>query len=436
MRCLLPILFLPLHRCLPLARYPLYSETPPAPNIFSRTRRYSSGSFSPLAGLTHPSASSSSSSSPHHHSNAGAASPSPATASGGPRLTPRVSQLRKEECADNLTTREVSHERGLHNQLQISQSWEDLTIVTENWSCRDETSTSSSLNCPSSPSPTSSSSRHTSNNSHQQHHPHPYYATQTALPTVIGSSIRYPFSMTPSPTRKTFATRRSMSPNHVRPSQLVPVKRRFDMDDSCGGSPPPHKKMFLDVVARGSSPIHSCASPDSGTYEGRTTPKLFISKLCSSNSRSSFSSASASPTSQLEGMQDGGGAGVDAKGVQSHNNNNNNNNSNSSVAETVVGGGGEEGAAKEDEEGEIADHPMLDVSKEENCDKVGSVPTPRSDGMKEKVDALMGGQGEHEPEIDDGIGGEEDESVGVAVPQSMAVGGKSETQESESVPVI
>lgn len=390
---------------LSLPFFPLlpHSDTPPAPNIFSRTRRYSSGSFSPLATTN--------ATNPAHIINSGAASPSPASSSSaGPRLTPRVSQLRKEECADISNTREVSHERGLHNQLQISQSWEDLTIVTENWSCRDDLSTNTLLNCPSSPSPTSS-----------RHHLH------TGIPSSATSSLRYPFGMSPSPTRKTFATRRSMSPNHVRPSQLCPVKRKFDMDDSCGGgSPPPHKKMFLDVVARGTSPIHhqqhSCASPDSGTYEGRTTPKLFISKLCSSNSLSSFSSASASPTSQLEGMTD---AGVDGQKGGSAANSNSNSSS---------GGGGE--PAKE------GDTPMVDVSSggaqgEMNCDKMsresggGDAMTVEVEASndKENKSSVNSSKGSGEPELDDGIGGEEDV-------ESVIVGSKSETQEAESVPVI
>lgn len=77
----------------------------PAINIFARTRRYSA-SYSPLAGS--------------------AMSP-------GPRLTPRVSQLRQEECID-VNSREVNHEREVHCAMQMSQSCEDLRIVTEGWS--------------------------------------------------------------------------------------------------------------------------------------------------------------------------------------------------------------------------------------------------------------------------------------------------------------
>lgn len=56
----------------------------------------------------------------------------------GPRLTPRVSQLRQEECADVTNSREVNHERETHTNIQISQSWEDLTLVAENWSCKSD----------------------------------------------------------------------------------------------------------------------------------------------------------------------------------------------------------------------------------------------------------------------------------------------------------
>lgn len=288
------------------------SESPPAHlNIFSRTRRYSASSLSPLAtsGLTASAAVAASASGglsgAHNTSN------TPGAASGAPRrLTPRVSQLRQEECADISNSREVNHERDLHSAIQISQSWEDLTIVTADWSCRDEAS--NPPNC-SSPSPTSqrlqgsSTSSNSSSISVTNNNINNGGSQTVTTPGGLlcaNTSIRYP-SVSPSPTRRTFTTRRSMSPNNVRPSHLSgpAVKRKFDMDTdsncSTSSTPPPHKKMFLES-SRGSSPI--CPSPDSGTYEGgggRTTPKIFLSKLCSSNSLSSFSSASASPTGQL-----------------------------------------------------------------------------------------------------------------------------------------
>lgn len=60
--------------------------------------------------------------------------------------------------------------------------------------------------------------------------------------------MRLPYGLSPSPTRRTFATRRSMSPIAMRPSSLGPVKRKFDLDDNYANShsPPPFKKMFFE----------------------------------------------------------------------------------------------------------------------------------------------------------------------------------------------
>ncbi|KFB42245.1 hypothetical protein ZHAS_00009941 [Anopheles sinensis] len=254
-------------------------------NIFTpRVRRFSA-SFSPLAVISNGSAS---------PSRNGSGTP-------GPRLTPRISQLRQEECADVTNTREVNHEREIHSAMQMSQSYEDLTLVAENWSFA--ASASKMMNddlqnplhvalptigstCCSSPSPTSRG----------------------------GIGLQYP-TTSPSPTRK-FVTRRSMSPCPLRPSPLSSsVKRKFDLDDNYGNcySPPP-KKIFTSE--RGSSPVCQtpspspiCPSPDSsttsfengsnnnngngnpppsglfplatasGSGSGRVTPKFFLTKL-------------------------------------------------------------------------------------------------------------------------------------------------------------
>lgn len=57
-----------------------------------------------------------------------------------------------------------------------------------------------------------------------------------------------PYGLSPSPTRRTFQTRRSMSPIAMRPSSLGPVKRKFELDDNYSNSysPPPFKKIFTD----------------------------------------------------------------------------------------------------------------------------------------------------------------------------------------------
>lgn len=203
----------------------------------------------------------------------------------GPRLTPRVSQLRQEECADISNSREVNHEREIREAIHMSQSWEDLTIVTENWSCKtNDSDTPVNGGCSSGYGGGGSNSGG-------------FTTGQSSLcssPSPTHSGLRYPYGLSPSPTRKTFATRRSMSPIAMRPSSLGPVKRKFEMDDNSSNYSPPFKKSFNDrgpspIICQPPSPI--CPSPDS--YEGRTTPKLFVSKLCT-NSSSSSSSASVS----------------------------------------------------------------------------------------------------------------------------------------------
>jgi len=147
-------------------------------------------------------------------------------------LTPRVSQLRQEECAD-LNSREVNHEREVHREIQISQSWEDLTLVAENWSCKsDEFSNPLQVVLPQVGSSNSTS-------------------CSSPSPTNNRAGMRLPYS--PSPTRRTFTSRRSMSPIAMRPSSLGPVKRKFELEDNNAGvsnwsvySPPPLKKIFTD----------------------------------------------------------------------------------------------------------------------------------------------------------------------------------------------
>ncbi|CAH0405062.1 unnamed protein product [Chilo suppressalis] len=76
-------------------------------NNLSRMRRYSGSSFSPLSAPVNVTQN-----------------------SWTPRLTPRVNQLRAEECADVSNTREVAHEREVHTAMQMGQSCEDiLTLV-------------------------------------------------------------------------------------------------------------------------------------------------------------------------------------------------------------------------------------------------------------------------------------------------------------------
>ncbi|XP_014369026.2 P2R1A-PPP2R2A-interacting phosphatase regulator 1 [Papilio machaon] len=147
-------------------------------NNLSRTRRHS-GSSSPL-------------SAPINLSNVW-----------GKRMTPRVSQLRAEECADVSNTREVAHEREVHCAMQMGQSCEDLALAAG--------------------------------------------AGAAHSPTRLA---RFSPVVSPSPTRK-YTTRRSLSPIAIRAATLSPVsrpsalggggKRRWDEGDS-----PLPKRMCTD----------------------------------------------------------------------------------------------------------------------------------------------------------------------------------------------
>lgn len=258
-----------------------HRESPPTSfsNIFApRVRRFSA-SFSPLAVISNGS------SSPVR---SGSCTP-------GPRLTPRISQLRQEECADLSNSREVNHEREIHSAMQMSQSYEDLTLVTENWSFSSATNT-----------------KHNDDLINPLHVALPSigtnYCSSPSPTSRAGLGLQYP-TTSPSPTRK-YVTRRSMSPCPIRPSPLSSVKRKFDLEGGSGGeggnnygncySPPPLKKIFTGAD-RGTSPVCQtpspspiCPSPDSSTASfengsnnassgsGRITPKFFVTRLSAS----------------------------------------------------------------------------------------------------------------------------------------------------------
>uniref|UniRef100_A0A1B6EMS8 Protein FAM122A n=1 Tax=Cuerna arida TaxID=1464854 RepID=A0A1B6EMS8_9HEMI len=208
-------------------------------NVFSsavpRTRRFSASSFSP-----------------HPHS--------PTLLS--PRLTPRVSQLRQEECLDVAVGRETAHERELNNTMVMSQSWEDLTIVGTSPKCDGEEKSCKPrvglcdplhLHLPSlspvcsSPSPTRTLSRQ------------------------VFSPNMWKTNLSPSPTRK-FTTRRSLSPIAMRPSSLGSVKRKFDLDDN----EPPAKRTSIGLLMP-QSRLDVTASPLPGSLSSVGTPESLSS---------------------------------------------------------------------------------------------------------------------------------------------------------------
>ncbi|XP_012254842.2 P2R1A-PPP2R2A-interacting phosphatase regulator 1 [Athalia rosae] len=200
-----------------------------------------------------------------------------------PRLTPRVSQLRQEESVD-VAGREAAHEKEIHSAIQISQSWEDLTLDAEGSSFKDAESPSHlpnkmdrqntnkrpfdplSLNLSitgpplcSSPSPTRSGLGH----------------RQCYSP---GIQFNWKNNLSPSPTRKAFATRRSLSPIAIRASCLGPVKRKFELDDSNGDQhlQPPAKRTSSLVISH-SNRLEGISSPLPGSISSVGTPESLSS---------------------------------------------------------------------------------------------------------------------------------------------------------------
>lgn len=204
---------------------------------------------------------------------------STSSSSGVPRLTPRVSQLRQEECVD-VAGREAAHEKEIHSAMQISQSWEDLTIEAEGLSFKDSESASlqfkiesrqiakrgldplsislsvSGPTAYSSPSPTRSG----------------LGQRQCYSPGV--HAVTWKNNLSPSPTRKAFATRRSLSPIAIRPSCLASVKRKFELDDSGADLQPPAKRTSglltstvssrLDTMSR---TLNSVGTPELSSFD-------------------------------------------------------------------------------------------------------------------------------------------------------------------------
>jgi len=151
---------------------------------------------------------------------------------GSPRV-PRVHQLKKEGSCD-IAGREVASEKDFQSTLQISASWEDLSLSdTDSKECKAELQRRPSSACtepihvslPNGLSPFLTS-------------PYPS-PTRVSGRQCFSPSMQIPvrnssFSPTPSPspTRKTFYTsRRSLSPIAIRASPLGPVKRKCDLDE-------------------------------------------------------------------------------------------------------------------------------------------------------------------------------------------------------------
>ncbi|RXG70696.1 hypothetical protein Avbf_00519 [Armadillidium vulgare] len=144
----------------------------------------------------------------------------------------RVCQLREEEGMD-IVNREAAHERTVHSSLQVaqtlSQSWEDLALNEERKPLSNQTSTAPKKDYNDQLSLTITSSVGSQ-------------STCGASPTRVGRQCfspslqqpvrNYSFCPSPSPTKKTFTTRRSLSPIPLRPSPLGGIKRKWELEDA------------------------------------------------------------------------------------------------------------------------------------------------------------------------------------------------------------
>ncbi|XP_025424076.1 protein FAM122A isoform X2 [Sipha flava] len=196
-----------------------------------------------------------------------------------PKLVHRVNQLRQEETID-MVNREVAHEREIHSAMQISQSWEDLSIMIDSPSKPDEGQFAkqagglfgrpnlydplhlnlSMASAPSSPSPTRS------------------------LRHCVSPSLFKP-NLSPSPTRKTFTSGRSLSPISMRPSTIGPVKRKCEMDDY----EPNPKKWGLLITNNRPEPMQVAGIVPTTMNATLVTDSICSSSGDSSNSNHSFS---------------------------------------------------------------------------------------------------------------------------------------------------
>ncbi|XP_042219685.1 P2R1A-PPP2R2A-interacting phosphatase regulator 1-like isoform X2 [Homarus americanus] len=196
---------------------------------------------------------------------------SPGTSKGSGAL--RVCQLRVEEGMD-VVNREAAHERTVQSTLQItdclSQSWEDLTLTEDVGRSKAHIapgSTSASISSPINVSinvNTNTSGTTSTMTSIRRDFTDPLHLTivPTVLPLTgcgasptrgVGRQCFSPslqqhvrntsFCPSPSPTKKTFATRRSLSPIALRPSPLgAGLKRKWDVDDRCEQFLTPNKR--------------------------------------------------------------------------------------------------------------------------------------------------------------------------------------------------
>ncbi|XP_057206040.1 protein FAM122B isoform X1 [Triplophysa rosa] len=130
----------------------------------------------------------------------------------------RLQRIKQEEGID-VMNRETAHEREVQAAMQMSQSWEDSLVLSDNDLEKSSSSSPKRIDfVPVSPAPSP-----TRGIGKKQ-------CFSPSLQILVSSNGLTP-SPVPSPTRRfSLPSRRSQSPNCIRPSILCPLKRKGEME--------------------------------------------------------------------------------------------------------------------------------------------------------------------------------------------------------------
>ncbi|XP_014250069.1 protein FAM122A isoform X1 [Cimex lectularius] len=151
----------------------------------------------------------------------------PLSGPSSPKMTHRVNQLRREESVDVLG-REAAHERELNSAMAMSQSWEDLTLVTEPNKNEEGNNSKTGKVDPLNLSIASAGCT-------------PPLRSTPSPTTPLRHFTTFKTSLTPSPTSKF----RSQSPIGLKPSSLGnSVKRKFELEEN----EPPAKRFSSLII--------------------------------------------------------------------------------------------------------------------------------------------------------------------------------------------
>ncbi|XP_066262951.1 P2R1A-PPP2R2A-interacting phosphatase regulator 1 isoform X1 [Euwallacea similis] len=185
----------------------------------------------------------------------------------------RIHQLRQEEHEVTSNSRELAHEKEIHNAMQISQSWEDISLMNE--------------------SPSDSKANRMG----------PIHVTLPPASFICNSpspTRGYGFQ---SPTRRSF-TRRSESPvSLLRPSPLGGAKRKLDERDVDFSVSPRPKRAYSYSMSDTRGLLSTTTNSLPGSLSSAGTPES-LSSADSPGSGFAFRGVD-SPSPTLQGSNQG-----------------------------------------------------------------------------------------------------------------------------------